>query len=325
MGNRKQGNGDMITGFPFNAPCNGSWKLTLPCSKDEAQAVADGEIGSFSLMDEPPVIMVTEPDPELPEEWRLDVYFDHEPNSGEVGAIRALAPTAAAENEIIEHIEEEDWVVLSQSGLEPVRAGRFLVCTPTNAVPSEEGKKMFVIDAGRAFGTGHHETTTGCLQMLDRLKAHGHHFNNVADIGTGTGLLAFAARYLWRSSRVIASDIDPVAVEVAKENAEVNHVPLGSGCRQVDMVVAAGMDDHRLQRRAPYDLLIANILAGPLIELSHSFVPALQYGGSLILAGLVAEQEQAVCRAYQRLGMRLADRVILGDWPTLRLVKRPKF
>ncbi|AEH62930.1 50S ribosomal protein L11 methyltransferase [Zymomonas mobilis] len=325
MGNRKQGNGDMITGFPFNAPCNGSWKLTLPCSKDEAQAVADGEIGAFALLDEPPVIMVTEPDPERPEEWRLDVYFDHEPKAEEIKSIRALAPTSALEKEIIEHIEEEDWVVLSQSGLEPVRAGRFLVCTPSNAVAPEEGKKMFVIDAGRAFGTGHHETTTGCLTMLDRMKKAGQNFHNVADIGTGTGLLAFAARHLWHSARVIASDIDPVAVEVAKENAVVNHVPLGMGCRQVEMVVAAGMDNRQLKRRAPYDLLIANILAGPLIELAPSFVPALQKGGSLILAGLVAEQEQAVCRAYKNLGMRLADRVVLGDWPTLRLVKRPRF
>ncbi|AEI37549.1 50S ribosomal protein L11 methyltransferase [Zymomonas mobilis] len=325
MASRKQGNGDTITGFPYNAPCNGSWKLILPCNREEAQALAEGEIGGFILMDEPPVIMVSEPDPNLPENWRLEAYFDREPDGTLVAMLRDLVPSASHLQPVIEHIEEQDWVVLSQSGLEPVRAGRFLVCTPANIIPAEKGLKAFTIDAGRAFGTGHHETTTGCLMMLDKLKRQGQHFSNIADIGTGTGLLAFASRYLWQSAKVIASDLDPVAIEVAKENAVINSIPMGRGRCQVEMVIAAGLAHRRLQQRAPYDLLIANILAGPLIELADSFVPALASGGCLILAGLVKEQEKAVCRAYQRLGMRLADRVVLGDWPSLLLVKRPNF
>ena len=137
------------------------------------------------------------------------------------------------------------------------------------------GAIAFEIDAGRAFGTGQHETTTGCLIALDRLKRQGARFANLADIGTGTGLLAFAALRLWPAARAIASDIDPVAIEVAAENAAINRVRARARrAGRLELAVAAGLDHRRLQARAPYDLIIANILAGPLIDARAERSPA---------------------------------------------------
>jgi ribosomal protein L11 methyltransferase len=266
--------------------------------------------------------MTSEPDPAQPDAWQLDVYVEGAPDATLIEIVRGLVPSAHGQEPVVEHIAEADWVTLSQSGLEPIRAGRFFVHTPANANHAPAGLIGFTIDAGRAFGTGHHETTTGCLEMLDRLKSAGRRFADIADIGTGTGLLAFAARALWPTANVIASDIDPVSIDVTAENAEVNAVPLGRGRGKVELVVAAGLAHRRLKARAPYDLLIANILAGPLIELAPVFARAILPGGSLILAGLLDTQAEAVAAAYRRQGMWLADRRDRGDWPTLRMVRR---
>lgn len=313
--------GDGITGFPFAPARQGSWKVTLPCTKAEAELAAEDrpEIAPF---DPPPTVMTSEPDPERPDEWQLDVYSENKPGKALLAAIAALAPSAAKLKPVITHIPEEDWVTLSQAGLEPISAGRFFVHTPYNADHVPAGMTGFVIDAGRAFGTGHHETTTGCLLMLDRLRRSGLRFDDVADVGTGTGLLAFAARALWPAARVIASDIDPVSIEVTTENAAANAIPVGRGRGQVELVVAAGLAHRRLKERLPYDLLIANILAGPLIELAPVFGNAVLPGGSLILAGLLDTQAEEVARAYRRQGFYLAERIVRGDWPTLRLVRR---
>jgi ribosomal protein L11 methyltransferase len=161
--------------------------------------------------------------------------------------------------------------------------------------------------------------------MLDRLKRTGSRFSNVADVGTGTGLLAFAAFRLWPAARVIASDIDPVAIAVCHENANANAIALGAQRGSVELVVAAGLAHRRLRRRAPYDLIIANILAGPLIELAPVLAGAIKPGGSVILAGLLDSQAEAVTAAYRLRGMRLAHRIDQGSWPTLRLEKRKRF
>ncbi len=321
MSVKKQPKGDGITGFPFDAAREGSWKISLPCNRIEA-AQLEGDIPAIALLDPQPTLMTSEPDPDKPDAWQLDVYVEGRPDDSLIAIVCALVPSAAGIAPAIEHIPEDDWVTLSQSGLEPIRAGRFFVHTPANAEGAPAGMTGFVIDAGRAFGTGHHETTTGCLEMLDRMKRHGLRFDDIADVGTGTGLLAFAARALWPAARVIASDIDPVSIEVTAENAVVNRVPVGRGRGQVELVVAAGLAQRRLQARAPYDLLIANILAGPLIELAPVFAPAILPGGSLILAGLLNTQAEAVARAYRRQGMWLAERKDRGDWPTLRMVKK---
>lgn len=317
----KEPKGDGITGFPFAPERAGSWKITLACNREEAE-ILTGEVPGIALLDPQPTLMTSEPDPEKPDEWQLDVYVEAKPDKALIATIAALVPSAKGIKPVISHIPEEDWVTLSQSGLEPIRAGRFFVHTPYNAEGAPEGMTGFVIDAGRAFGTGHHETTSGCLMMLDKLRRSGLRFNDVADIGTGTGLLAFAARSLWPAAKVIASDIDPVAIDVTAENAALNDVPEGRGRGQVELVVAPGLAHRRLRARLPYDLLIANILAGPLIELAPVFGNAVLPGGSLILAGLLDSQAGAVAQAYRRQGMYLADTIVHGHWPTLRMVKR---
>lgn len=318
---RKEPKGDGVTGFPFAPERAGSWKITLPCTKAEAEALA-GDVAEIALLDPQPTLMTSEPDPARPDAWQLDVYVEGKPDQALIDLTVSLVPSAAGTKPEISHIPEEDWVTLSQSGLEPIRAGRFFVHTPHNADDVPEGLTGFVIDAGRAFGTGHHETTTGCLMMLDRLKRNGKRFADIADVGTGTGLLAFAARSLWPAAKLIASDIDPVSIDVTAENAAANGIRVGRGRGQVELVVAAGLTDRRLKARLPYDLLIANILAGPLIELAPVFASAVLPGGSLILAGLLDSQAEAVAQAYRRQGMYLADSIVLGDWPTLRMVKR---
>jgi ribosomal protein L11 methyltransferase len=179
-----------------------------------------------------------------------------------------------------------------------------------------------VIPASQAFGTGQHATTAGCLAMLAHMKAQGTIVRNLADIGTGTGLLAFAAMHLWPSARAIASDIDAVCAPVVLENAQGNGVAIGDGSGALTMVVAAGMDHPLLAASAPYDLLIANILAGPLTELAPAFAGAVAPGGSVLLAGLLETQEPAVRAAYRRAGLRLAARLVRGDWSILWLRRR---
>lgn len=316
-----QPKGDGVTGFPFAPDRSGSWKITLPCTRTEAEMLA-ADIPEIALLDPPPTLMTSEPDPDRPDAWQLDVYLETRPDRRLIATIRSLVPSASEVEPLITHIPEADWVTLSQSGLEPIRAGRFFIHTPHNADHVPEGMTGFVIDAGRAFGTGHHETTTGCLMMLDRLRRSGLRFDDVADIGTGTGLLAFAAHALWPAAKVIASDIDPVAIEVTTENAAANRIPMGRGRGQVELVVAAGLAHRRLKARLPYDLLIANILAGPLIELAPLFGKAILPGGSLILAGLLDSQADTVARAYRWQGLYLANRIDHGHWPTLRMVKR---
>ena len=216
-------------------------------------------------------------------------------------------------------------MTVSQQGLEPVVAGRFYVHTAANKGLVPKGAKVFQIEASRAFGTGSHATTEGCLWMLDGLKQAGARFDHIADIGTGTGLLAFAASHLWPRAMVTASDIDPVSIEVTRDNAVANHVRLGFQQGAVSLCVASGTDHALIQRRAPYDLIIANILAGPLIELAPSFAAILRTGGTLILAGLLDIQADEVARSYRRFGFRLSGRRDNGDWPCLRLVMRPHY
>jgi ribosomal protein L11 methyltransferase len=212
---------------------------------------------------------------------------------------------------------EADWVTMSQAGLQPIRAGRFFVHTPTYR-GHPPGTIAFEIDASLAFGTGQHATTSGCLEALDRLEREGAKFRSIADIGTGTGLLAFAALALWPEAKCIATDIDAIAIDVARDNAAINGVTLGHGAGELLLGVADGMDSPLLSARAPFDLIIANILAGPLIELARDFVKALAPGATVILAGLLDSQAGAVIAAYEKLGLTLRERGS-GEWPVLVL------
>jgi ribosomal protein L11 methyltransferase len=295
---------------------SGSWKVSLPCTRAEADAIQADE---GELLDA--VLMTSEADASRPDEWRLDAYFAAEPSGDDLAQLRSLVPSAAGSAPLVERLEDEDWVTLSQQGLEPIRAGRFFVHTPQHRHEVPEGAVALEIDAGRAFGTGHHETTTGCLIALDRMKEAGESFANLLDLGTGTGLLAFAALKLWPDAKAAASDIDPVSIEVTAENATINHVPLGNGTGEVELAVAPGLEHERLRARAPYDLIIANILAGPLIELAPSVAGALADGGSLMLAGLLETQAEQVEAAYVAEGLQPHFRVQRGDWPTLVMRK----
>ena len=291
-----------------------SWRVTIPCTREQAERVADGE-ELFPSAASQPVVVSDEPDASKPNEWLLHAYFEQQPSEGDLARLRELG---SGEPEI-EHLEDTtDWVTKSQSGLAPIRAGRFFVHTPMHYADRPSDTVNFEIDAGLAFGTGQHATTTGCLAALDKLSSNGCAFTNVADIGTGTGLLAFAALALWPGARCIATDIDPVAIEVSRENAAINSVLLGHGPGELLLAVADGMDSPLLAARAPFDLIIANILAGPLIELAPDFAAALLPGGTVILAGLLDTQADAVARAYEASGLQVQDRGS-GEWPVLVL------
>ncbi len=301
-----------------------SWLLTLPCTRAEAEALHEDDEW-LSLFDPTPSVVAEEVEAFNDSKWQLKAYFPVKPEKEVVAAIQKRVPSAAKAKAVVEKLPDEDWLVLSQQGLQPVHAGRFYVHTSTNKGSVPAGAVPFLIEASRAFGTGGHETTSGCLAMLDRMKRAGKRFDLVADIGTGTGLLAFAAHALWPRAYLTASDIDPVSVEVTADNARINHVPAGTSKGQLALCVAAGTDHPLIGQRAPYDLVIANILAGPLIELAPSLAGILDEGGSLILAGLLNTQAEAVLKAYRLQGFRLQRRRDMGDWPCLWLVKRRNY
>jgi len=294
-----------------------SWRVSVDCTRAEAEALPDaGEL--FPDLESPPVIVAEEPDEKQPDMWRLHAYFDRQPGWDELKVLEALA---ADGDPVLERLDEStDWVTVSQAGLVPIRAGRFFVHTPPHYNDRPEGAICFEIDAGLAFGTGQHATTAGCLAALDRLEVAGTGFQNIADIGTGTGLLAFAALALWPNAKAIATDIDPIAVDVSRDNAAINAVKLGMHAGELLLAVADGMDSPMLAARAPFDLLIANILAGPLIELAPSFAKATAPGGTLILAGLLDTQADAVVAAYAAEGCTIVERG-RGEWTVLVLRK----
>jgi ribosomal protein L11 methyltransferase len=292
-----------------------SWRATVPCSRAQGEAI--GQSGDpFPESADAPVLVADEPDPAQPDSWLIHAYFDHHPTSDEIARLAKLGTGQPH----IEHLGEQDWVTMSQAGLQPIRAGRFHVHTPTYAPDPE--RISFEIDAGLAFGTGQHATTSGCLEALDRLERAGARFGNIADIGTGTGLLAFAALAVWPEAKCIATDIDAVAIDVARDNAAINAVKLGHGAGELLLAIADGMNSPLLAARAPFELIIANILAGPLVELAPYFAKALAPGGTVILAGLLKTQADAVIAAYEKLGLNLHDRGS-SEWPVLVLSSAP--
>lgn len=309
---------------PASGSLTRAWQISLPCTRDMAEAVTAEAEMRFADWLQMPTILASEPDPERPDAWRLDLILDHRPTKSEVARLLAALPGVDPALATLEAVPETDWLVQSQAGLEPLTAGRFHVRHDA-ADPPAQGAIDFLIPASRAFGTGEHETTRGCLLVLDGLRGRGHRFSNIADIGTGTGLLAFAAGALWPRAHLIATDIDPIAIEVTQENAAANHIALGGEQGELLLATAPGANHPLIAGLAPYDLLIANILAGPLIELAPSLVAHLAEGGSLILAGLLTEQAGPVIAAYRARGMRLAARMDNGQWPTLHLRKRRRY
>jgi ribosomal protein L11 methyltransferase len=289
-----------------------TWKLTLPCNRADAEAMS-GDLPVLADLDPMPVIVASEPDAATPDRWQVDAYFEGKPSRDVLRRIAALVPSAREKDPRAKPLPNEDWVTLSQAGVEPLSVGRFHVRTPD--YPPQAGSVDLVIPAGLAFGTGQHATTSGCLAALDSMKRRGKVFRNVLDLGTGTGLLAFAAARLWPMAQLTASDIDPISIEVVAENATAN------GVGGIELVVADGLSDRRLVRRAPYDLVIANILAQPLIDMAPWVAASVATGGTLVLAGLLDSQADAVSRAYVTQGMRRVSQGV-GEWPVLVLTAR---
>ena len=289
-----------------------TWKLTLPCNRVDAERMS-GELPELAGLEPMPVIVASEPDAASPDRWQVDAYFEGKPSRDVLRKIAALVPSAREKDPRAKPLPPQDWVTLSQAGVEPLSVGRFYVRTPD--YPPRAGLVDLVIPAGLAFGTGQHATTSGCLAVLDGLKRRGKVFRNVLDLGTGTGLLAFAAARLWPAARLAASDIDPVSIEVVRENAAVNDI------KGLKLVVADGLTNRELVTRAPYDLVIANILAQPLIDMAPWVAASVAPGGTLLLAGLLDTQAKAVTRAYVEQNMRLVA-TGAGEWPVLTLVAR---
>ena len=292
------------TSAPGGATDKGSWKVTLPCTRAEAEAIDAGDIDDI-------VLMTTEEVEDDREHWRLDAYVEAEPDAELIARLRALAPSATGVEPLVSALAGQDWVTLSQAGLEPIREGRFVVHTAAHPAQAPAGGRAFLIDAGRAFGTGHHATTAGCLAMLDAMAERP--IVRAIDIGTGTGLLAFAARELWPEATVTATDVDAAAVAVAKANAAAN------GVERIDWVVADGALHDAITDGAPFDLVIANVLAGPLVSMAPELAAIAAPGAVLILAGLLETQREQVVGAYAACGCLLEEADVRGDWTVLKL------
>ena len=246
--------------------------------------------------------------------WEVGAYFIEAPD--EI-ALALLAAVHSAAEFVVSELPEVDWVAKVRRELSPVRAGRFYVYGSHDADTVPADVEPLLIEAAMAFGTGHHGTTKGCLEAFDALLSDGRVFHNVADIGCGTAVLGMAAARVFPET-VLASDIDQVAVEVAEANVAANGLT-----GRVQCVEAAGFDHPQLQARAPYDLIFANILKGPLIELAPHMAQHSADGGFLILSGLLVDQADEVIAAYASSGYNLVRRAEIVEWATLTLVKEP--
>ena len=246
--------------------------------------------------------------------WEVGAYFLEAPNTA---VLELLATAFGAKPFVLSEVPDIDWVAHVRRELAPVDAGRFFVYGSHDAdkVPAslaQGGRVPLQIEATVAFGTGHHGTTLGCLRAFDRLFEEGFRPARVADIGCGTAVLAMAAAAVLPEALVIASDIDQVAVDVAEANVAINGMEGRITCLE-----AAGFQSPVLAEAAPFDLVFANILKGPLIELAPDVAAHLAPGGIAILSGLLGVQADAVTRAYQDAGHDLLSRDDIGEWSTL--------
>ncbi|MEE4239430.1 MAG: 50S ribosomal protein L11 methyltransferase [Anderseniella sp.] len=242
--------------------------------------------------------------------WEVGAYFLEAPDAV---ALAILAAAHGAQPFVVSELPETDWVAHVRRELHPVEAGRFFVYGGHDADKLPEGRIGLLIEAAMAFGTGHHGTTQGCLEAVDKLLNDGIAIGKTADIGCGTAVLAIAVAKVL-TGPVIASDIDPVAVDVALANAAAN----GVGDR-INCVEAAGFEHPDLAAIAPYDLVFANILKGPLVELAPAMAGHVAVGGHAILSGILTPQAEDVIAAYAKVGFSVRDRRVIGDWTTLTL------
>jgi ribosomal protein L11 methyltransferase len=285
-------------------------KATLTAAFPEARRISNflerdwGEAGAVVSLDERPDGL-----------WSVDAYFE----AGEPAEISArlrdrLGADAFGALTGVAVLPETDWVAVGLAALKPVFAGRFVVHSSHDRGKIPPGRLAIEIDAGQAFGTGHHGTTAGCLATLDRL-ARSRRFDNALDLGTGSGVLAIALAKLLRRP-VLATDIDPLAVRIAAENAALNNA-----AHLVRTVTAPGVKHPAIRVRAPFDLIVANILAEPLVRLAPRLSPLLAPRGTLVLSGLLPHQRERVVAAYGAQGAKLETARTFDGWSVLVLTR----
>jgi ribosomal protein L11 methyltransferase len=271
-------------------------------TRDTVELISD----EISQIDPSPVLAVTTFEVSR-YEWRLEALCETEEDAD--GLAGFIADYHASLSPVVIPLEQRDWVAVSLEGLPPVVAGPFVITGGHGLMKARTGKREIVIEAGEAFGTGHHGTTIGCLEALAATAAT-RSLGRVLDVGTGSGVLAIAAAQLG-ACRVVATEIDARAVDVARQNAAANRA------RQIHCLEANGLASTKVRALGPYDTIVANILARPLIRLAPSMVAALNPGGRIILSGLLTFQEPLVCAAYTGRGMILSARARIDGWATL--------
>jgi ribosomal protein L11 methyltransferase len=304
----------VLEGLP---PNNAAHVMRLTIDEPRARAVADLIVESF----EPAEAASTAFETETPWEgggkaWQVEVYFGFEPDPDDLRAlVAAAAGEEAAERVEFGLTEKRDWVANSLAGLAPVRAGRFVVHGAHDRARVGAGDIGLEIEAGLAFGTGHHGTTRGCLLHFDRLLKR-RRPRKVLDVGCGAGVLAIAAAKALRR-RVWLGDIDPVAVAVADANSRLNGI--GAYAKPI---VSRGVENRGLREGAPFDVVFANILAKPLRLLAPSLAAVTSVDGDAILSGLLYADVPGVLAAWRASGFYLRERIDLEGWASLRLRRR---
>ncbi len=245
--------------------------------------------------------------------WEVSVYVPVDEQTAMTAAMTDCLAAALPDVQIeIEILPDVDWVTLSLQGLKPVRAGRFLVHGSHDRYQVRPNDLSIEIEAGRAFGTGHHGTTAGCLEMIDQVVRR-RPYRRVLDLGTGSGVLAIGIAQLTQAT-ILATDIDPVAIEVARDNARLNHC-----ASRIVFRTAPGFHSELFARRGPFDLIVANILAKPLMKMAPAMSRNLASGGQVILSGILASQRMKVLAAYNTQGLYHRQTFWRNGWVTLNL------
>ena len=278
------------------------------------EPMAEAVLNALSeLFGEEDYAIATQEVDEANEVWEASIYMtsaDEEEIQERFSTLVAeLFPDLSIEREVLPDI---DWITKSLEGLKPVRAGRFLVHGSHDKDKVKPGDIGILIDAGQAFGTGHHGTTAGCLSAIDRVMKS-RRVSNALDLGTGSGVLAIAVRKLAKIP-VVATDIDPVAVRVAEQNTHINKVADG-----IHLATAPGFHHAVFRDHGPFDLIIANILARPLMKLAPELVGNLSVNGTVILSGILASQRWKVIAAYNGAGLKHIRTTWMNGWVTIEL------
>ncbi len=247
-------------------------------------------------------------------DWTVSLTTYGDPD---VAAMTArLAENGTPAQIAVEKLPEKDWLSHVHDNFPPVTLGRFFIHGSHYTGELPDGLTPLKIDAATAFGSGEHETTKGCLLAFEKLFEQGHVFTNGLDMGCGSGILAIAMTKIWPGMRVAAVDIDPESIVVTQRHAQMN------GVTAITSQAGDGYDTPLAQQQAPYDIVAANILSGPLIEMAPQLNAVLKPGGFCVLSGLLTRQMQDVVHAHQALGLTLEHAIPMGDWQALVLRKK---